>query len=210
MTTVLEAIHAELPAARLYVSRLEYAKELFDHAHQGMEPQSTAPRHNQTKRARKGSDRRNPTRSQLRDYIIAHAPLTRGEIVAALDGSPQAIDCKLKHLLADGEIGADGRRGALRYRSPDGPTRTLAPVGSKSDVPPLPILPPRGVYPLYDAIADLNGATTEQLARHIGLPTNLVVEQGRRLIQLGLVRFTGVGKARMWLPTPSETARDAA
>ncbi|MGH2853091.1 MAG: hypothetical protein ACRDLF_02720 [Solirubrobacteraceae bacterium] len=146
----------------------------------------------------------------MRDYIIAHAPLTRGEIVAALGGSPQAIDSKLKHMLADGEIGADGRRGALRYRSPDAPTRTLVPVGSKSDVLPSPILPPRGVYPLYDAIVDLNGATTEQLARHLGLPTNLVVEQGRRLIQLGLVRFTGVGKARMWLLTLSETARDAA
>ncbi len=108
MTTVLEAIRAELPAARLYVSRLEYAEALFDPAHQVMEPQATAPRHNETKRARKGPDRRNPTRSQVRDYIIAHSPLTRGEIVAALDGSPQAIDCKLKRLVAEGEIGADG------------------------------------------------------------------------------------------------------
>jgi hypothetical protein len=179
-------------------------------ANPAMEPQPTAPRSSKTKRARRGSGRRNPTRSQMRDYIIAHAPLTRGEIVAALGGSPQAIDCKLKHMLADGEIGADGRRGALRYRSPDAPQRTLVPVSSRSDVSPSPILPPRGVYPLYDAIVDLNGATTERLARHIGLPTSLVVEQGRRLIQLGLVRFTGVGKARMWLPTSSEAARDAA
>jgi hypothetical protein len=139
----------------------------------------------------------------VRDYIIAHAPLTRGEIVSALDGNPQAIDDKLRHLLADGEIGADGPPGARRYRSPDVPTHTLTPVGSERDKPLPPTLPDRGVYPLYDAIVDLNGATTEQLIGHTGLPTNLIVEQGRRLIQLGLVRFTGVGKTRMWLSNPT-------
>jgi hypothetical protein len=70
--------------------------------------------------------------------------------------------------------------------------------------------PERGVYPLYDAIVELNGATTAQLANQTGLPTKLVVEQGQRLLQLGLVRFMGVGRERKWLTTQPESERDAA
>jgi hypothetical protein len=70
--------------------------------------------------------------------------------------------------------------------------------------------PERGVYPVYDAIADLHGATTDQLALQTRLPAATIVKQGRRLIQLGLVRFTGVGKSRMWLPVSSEITSDAA
>lgn len=88
------------------------------------------------------------------------------------------------------------------------PAEPLAPVGgSRGEAPAS--LPDRGVYPLYDTIVDLGGATTEQLARRTGLPRNLVVERSRRLRQLGLVRFTGVGETRMWLPTAMGIARDA-
>jgi hypothetical protein len=69
--------------------------------------------------------------------------------------------------------------------------------------------PDRGVYPLYDAIVGLNGATTAELASQTGLPTSHVFKQGRRLIQLGLVRITEVDNARMWLPVQTKT-RDAA
>jgi hypothetical protein len=62
---------------------------------------------------------------------------------------------------------------------------------------------------MYDAIIDLDGATTEQLSRRIGLPTSLVVEQGRRLVALGLVRFTQVREARVWRATRSEIGGDA-
>jgi hypothetical protein len=62
---------------------------------------------------------------------------------------------------------------------------------------------------MYDAIVDLDGATTEQLSRRTGLPTSLVVEQGRRLVALGLVRFTQVGEARVWRATQSEIGGDA-
>jgi hypothetical protein len=75
---------------------------------------------------------------------------------------------------------------------------------------PAPVAPERGVYPLYDAIVDLDSATTAQLANRTGLPTKLVVEQGQRLLQLGLVRFIGVGREREWLTTQPESVRDAA
>jgi hypothetical protein len=80
-------------------------------------------------------------------------------------------------------------------------------IAAQSKTPSAP--PERGVYPLYDVISDLNGATTEQLCKRTGWQRAVVVERGRRLMQLGLVRFTGVGGRRMWLPTQSEE-RDAA
>jgi hypothetical protein len=119
------------------------------------------------------------------------------------------MDYKLRRLLADGEIVADGRSGARLYRAPDAPEAVSVPTLKSSKINALQTPPERGVYPMYDAIVDLDGGTTEQLTKRTGLPANLVVEQGRRLMQLGLVRFTGVGRGRMWLPTPSETARDA-
>jgi len=143
-------------------------------------------------------------------HVIAHAPITRGELIAALGGHPKTMDNRLRSLLKDGEIGVEGRSGARRYRSPETPNVVpLPPMGSSTrpeSQPP----PDHGVYPMYDAILSLGSATTEQLTRETGLPTNLVVEQGRRLIQLGLVRFTGVGKERLWLPTQSEIVRGAA
>jgi hypothetical protein len=211
MTTAIEAIRGELATLRLHINRLECAEAMLGSAHELIEPPSSvAPRSGTTFATPRESRRRNPTRVQLREYIIEHAPITRRELLVALGGNPQAMDNKLRRLLADGEIGADGRPGARRYRSPNVPKRTVGPSvpSGTTHTPQTP--PEQGVYPLYDAIVELNGATTEQLVRRTGLPTNLVVEQGRRLMQLGLARFTGVGDGRMWLPTPLETVRDAA
>jgi hypothetical protein len=204
MTTAIEAIRGELATLRLHINRLECAEAMLGLAHEPIEPPSSvAPRGGTTPATAQGPRRQNLTRAQLREYIIAHAPITRRELLVALGGTPQAMDSKLARLLTDGEIGADGRpRGrGRRYRSPDTSERTAAPsiAAGATSTPQTP--PEQGVYPLYDAIVALNGATTQQLVRQTGLPTNLVVEQGRRLMQLGLARFTGVGDGRMWLPT---------
>jgi hypothetical protein len=152
---------------------------------------------------RQATQRKNPTKAELRDHVIAHAPVTRGEILSALGGEPHTMDNKLKRLLHSGEISAEGPRGARRYLPPDvGPhtapakdiPREIA-YSSPDDIP------PRGVYPVYDVIVDLGQATTQQLSSRTGLPADRVVEQGRRLLQLGLVRFTDVGDTRAWLPT---------
>jgi hypothetical protein len=211
MTTAIEAIRGELATLRLHINRLECAEAMLGPAHELIEPPSSVvPSNGVMLTTPKESRRRNPTRVQLREYIIEHAPITCRELLVALGGSPQAMHNKLRRLLADGEIGVDGRPGARRYRSPDVPERTVMPSIASGTTPTPQTPPERGVYPLYDAIVELNGATTEQLVRRTGLPTSLVVEQGRRLMQLGFARFTGVGDRRMWLPTSPETVRDAA
>jgi hypothetical protein len=211
MTTALEAIHGELATMRLRVRCLEQAEALLGPAYDPTAPpRSPRPKRGRPKRAARRVSHRNPTRAEVLAHVIAHAPITRGELIAALGCHPKTMDNRLRSLLKDGEIEAEGRSGARRYRSPETPGIVpLPPVGSGTRLASQPP-PDHGVYPMYDAILSLGGATTEQLTRETGLPTNLVVEQGRRLIQLGLVRFTGVGKARLWLPTQSEIVRDAA
>jgi hypothetical protein len=211
MTTALEATQEELTTLRMRVNCLEQAEALLSPAYKPTEPrQPTGPRPMQAKRVPRRSIRRGSTRTQLRKHIIAHGPLTRGELATALNCHPNSMDYKLRRLLADGEVTADGRPGARLYRAPDAAKVVSTPTLASSKINALQTRPERGVYPTYDAIIDLNGATTEQLTKRTALPANLVVEQGRRLMQLGLVRFTGVGRERLWLPTPSETARDAA
>jgi hypothetical protein len=215
MTTALEAAREELATLRMRVDRLEQAEAILSPAHEPTDPrQPKGPRPTRVKivprRAPRRSIRQGSTRTGLRKHIIAHGPLTRGELVAALGCNPNSVDNSLRRLLADGEIAADGRPGARLYRAPD----AAAVVGSvptlkSSKINPLQPPPERGVYPMYDAIVDLDGGTTEQLSKRTGLPTSHVVEQGRRLMQLGLIRFTGVGRERMWLSTSTETVRDA-
>jgi hypothetical protein len=108
-------------------------------------------------------------------------------------------------MLASGEIGADGKPGARRYRSPDGRRRMPRPE-LVLDRP----LPDRGVYPVLDTIMDSGGATTQQIAKQTGLPKHLVVEQARRLVQIGLVRFTDTGSERRWLLGQPDLRSDAA
>lgn len=200
MTTALEAIRSELATLRLQVHQLECAERLVDTTRQLAVPQTPPqPRQAAAPTARKRPSGQNPSRTQLREHIFAHAPINRRELLAAFGGSAKSIDNKLRAMVAAGEIGVDGPRGAQRYRPPDVPVEMPRPE-LVTNAP----VPARGVYPVYDVIVDRNGATTEQLARETGLPTDLVVEQGRRLAQLGLVRFTDVGKARKWLPVRSQ------
>jgi hypothetical protein len=60
---------------------------------------------------------------------------------------------------------------------------------------------------MYDAIVDLDGASTQQLSSRMELPTSVVVEQGRRLVRLGLVRFTQAGQERVWRATSATPSR---
>jgi hypothetical protein len=206
MSGALEAIRAERARLLVQVHQLDCAEALLSPSHQPTVHDDPAPPRRRSPRRTGGRSKgENPTRAQLREHIVAHAPIGRRELLAAFGGSPQALDNKLKKMLEAGEIGADGRPGARRYRAPDGPATLPRPKIVASGR-----VPERGVYPVYDAIVDRDGATTEQISRQTRLPTSVVVEQGRRLIQLGLVRFTGAGRTRKWLPVKSERRRDAA
>lgn len=210
MITALEAIRGEISILRLRVSCLEQAAEVLGPLYEPMESHDpTGPKPGPAKRTPRRPTRRNVTCAQVREHVIAHAPITRRELIEALGDQPDALDKKLRRLVARGEIGVDGQRGGRLYGSPNPPEVASLPSVEPS-APSEPRRPPdRGVYPTYDAIIDLGTATTEQLMRRTGLPTSLVVEQGRRLRQLGLVRFTGVGDARVWMPAQSEIVRDA-
>jgi hypothetical protein len=153
---------------------------------------------------------RNRTSAEVREHLAANGPLTRGEIVADLGGNAGAIDKKLKRLLAKDEIRAEGPPRKRLYSSAEKPRRLPTSATATRGKTRAPAAPERGVYPLYDAIGDLNGATTARLAQQTGLPRKLVVEQGQRLLKLGLVRFRGVGRERIWLTTQLESERDAA
>lgn len=209
--TALDAVREEIAALRLHVSRLECAEAMLGSASALTGPSAPiAPSSSWTPASQREPRRQNPTRAELRGYVIEQGPITRRELLIALGGNPKAMDEKLARLLANGEIAADGRPRARRYRPPDASAQAAAHPTAQSPMPASQTPPERGVYPLYDAIVDLNGATTQQLVSQTGLPSNLVVEQGRRLMQLGLARFTGTGDGRMWLPSQPETGRDAA
>jgi hypothetical protein len=209
MITALQATREELATLRLRVDCLERAELIIRPAYEQAEPRRLATP--ALSAARPATRRRpssgNPTRTQLREHIIAHGPLTRGELVAALGGNPKLVSDRLRRLLEAGEIGADGRPGARRYRSPDAPEVVSVSSVSRKTSASQP-LPARGVYPMYDAIVDLEGPTTKQLSERMGLPTSVVVEQGRRLVRLGLVRFTQAGEARVWRASGSEIGGD--
>jgi hypothetical protein len=211
MTTALEATRGELATLRLRVNCLERAEALLGPVYEATQPRRpTSPGPRKAKRAPRRPRRRSVTCAQVREQVIAHAPITRSELIEVLGSPPGIMDKKLRRLVASGEIGVDGEREGRAYRSPDTPEVVSLPSVELSGVSAPRTLPDRGVYPMYDAIVDLDGATTEQLAGRTGLPANLVVEQGRRLIRLGLVGYTGVGDARVWLPAQPEIARDAA
>lgn len=198
MISPLEAIREELASLRPRVGALEQAEALLVSAYEVLGPPAVeAPRTMAVsiKRASRAPGGGGPSREQIYDFVVTCGPVGRGEILAALGGNPKSVDNRLRSLFVKGEIEADGRRGSRRYRAPS----TKAPsAGRKMGRASSPV-PERGVYPVYDAIGDLGGATTEQLAAATGQPTSHVVEQGRRLVQLGLVRFAGVGGKRMWL-----------
>jgi hypothetical protein len=210
MSTAHEVIREELTTMRQRVRCLERAEVMIRPAYEPTEPPPTAPVPSKAEPApRKRLGSQNPTRTQLRQHVVAHGPLSRSELVSALGGNAHVMDQKLRRLREDGEIAADGHAGARLYRAPAAPEVVTAP-SVPAEASAVRALPERGVYPMYDAIVDLNGATTQQLSERIGLPTSLVVEQGRRLVALGLVRFTQAGQARVWGATRSEIGGDRA
>ena len=211
MITVLEAIRSELAILRLRVSCLEQTELALGPLYESKQPcQPTGPKPGSAKQVHRRPRRRSVTCAQIREYVIAHAPITRRELIDALGSPTDAMDKKLRRLVASGEIEVAGERAGRVYRSPGTPEVALLTSAELSGVSEPGTLPARGVYPIYDAIVDLDGATTEQLMKRTGLPTSLVVEQGQRLLRLGLVRFTRVGRVRVWLPAQSEILRDAA
>lgn len=206
MTAALEAIRGELYELRTRVDLLSQAETLLTPAYEDLVPVPVEPPGPVTRKPKvKRQRRRTPTRAQVRDYVAGHEPVTRGDLLSEFGGSPKSMDSKLRRLLQDGEIEADGRPRRYRVARKPGQVLDLAAVASQtraaSSRP-----PDRGVYPVYDAIVDLGEASTEQLAHHAGLPRDRVVEQGRRLIQLKLVGFSGVGDRRIWRPAPGSGA----
>lgn len=213
MTMALQAVREELTSRRALVAALEQAEAVLASAYESSSTPVIKPASDDAvvaKHAPRARRRRRSTPEQVRDYVVAHGPLTRGQVVHALGGHPKTMDKKLKILLDDGEIEADGRPGARRYRAPSATVRPRAGGSGRKAGGASSSVPEHGVYPLYDAIADLGSATTDQLAKATKQPTSVVVEQGRRLTQLGLVRFRGVGGKRVWLMADAATEGDAA
>ncbi|HEY2718003.1 MAG TPA: hypothetical protein VGI52_00125 [Solirubrobacteraceae bacterium] len=198
MTTALEYLHKELDILRSRVTSLEKAEEILRPAYELPKQQEPAARAQSSTSSQPTPQ--NPTQVQLCDYIAAHHPITRGELLTALGGNAKAVDKKLNLLLMSGRIGADGRPGRRRYRPP-GPHRP-APDGQSGLSP---VAPARGVYPMYDEIVDLGMVTTESLAQRTGKPASQIVKEGRKLLQLKLVRISEDGSTRAWFPANPKT-----
>lgn len=211
MVSTLEAICDDLKTLRLQVSCLERVQALLLSIQQEQKeaPPQPTPSINSSRTTTRETNTTNPTGAEVYDYIVAHGPVTRRELLDALGGKSQAIDNKLKYLVAKGGIATQGTRRARRYIA-SRPSKSVTASSPAGDPSSSHDTPDRGVYPVYDAIIDLGKATTAELAHHTSLPLDVVVEQGRNLIRLGLVRFTGVGKMRVWLPAQSREIREAA
>lgn len=193
MTTTLEYLHRELAILRSQVTSLEKAEKILRPVYELPEQQGLAAEAQSVTSAQPTPQ--NPTRAQLCDYIAAHHPITRGELLTALGGNPKAMDRRLRSLLMNGKIAADGLPGRRQYRPPDPHQPAL---DGKSGLSP--VAPARGVYPMYDEITDLGTATTEALAQRMRKPVSQIVKEGRKLLQLKLVRFSGDGGTRAWFP----------
>jgi hypothetical protein len=209
MSAAVEAIRAELSSLRLQVTRLECAEallaseELPTASHTTRRVTSSARPDTRASRARghTKSDVHAPTSEQVRDYVLSHGPVSRRQLLEALGGNPHTMDNRLKWLISSGAIVREGERGKRQYLAPEGLSCTGRSVTISASRDTSFVEPPqRGVYPVYDAIVDLGDATTDELATHLEQPSRIVVEGGRRLVKLGLVRFTSVGDVRKWLP----------
>lgn len=202
MTTPLDVIRTELAGLRPRVERLEQAEALLAPDYETVRPVPTprAP----VRRVKRSSRRGGSVRDRVLAHIAEHGSAARAELIAALACAPATLDGQLKRSVKLGELIAEGERGARRYRLPATPVaveasvpRPSAPTGR----------PERGVYPMHDVLDELGHATTAELAERLGVPTDIVVEQGRRLLRLGLVTWAGDGERRVWAPaTMAEVA----
>jgi len=208
LMTALDAIYGEIAMLRLRTDCLEQAALVLGplYAPANTHPLARESQRHETHAARTPKCA-SPSLTQLREHIIAHAPINRRELLEAVDGPPTAIDKKVRRLLANGEIAVDGRPGSRVFLAPSSTQQSVPPTSQSPSPPRIP--PEHGVYPVYDAAVDLGSASTQQLVEHTGLPTGIVVEQGRRLVRIGLLRFTETGDKRVWLPTPTEQSGGA-
>lgn len=185
----LEAVRAELMVLRPLVAKLEETEMMLASVY-------GAPRAEPATVTTRGPD---VTLAQVRDHVVAHGPIARSHVVAALGGDPKAIGRKLRTLLDRGEIAADGRPGALKYRAPS--ARRTVPAAASAPAPAASSSPlERGVYPVYDALLDNGGtATTKRLAELTGLSTSMVLNRARELERLEYVKSVGSGRGRRWM-----------
>lgn len=207
MTAVLVTIREELSRARQLVVALEQSEELLAAIYEPTPPKAdvsppsppATPRQQKTRR-----HARNPTEQRIRKHIAAHSPVTRGDLLEALGGHPEAMSRRLNILLARGKIEAEGK--PRRYRIPqagdkpdDSSLRQLAPTTARGLIGARPPQPEPGRYPVYDALVGTRGATTAELVKRTRMTAIAVHEQGRELARLGLVAFRGRGAARFWM-----------
>ena len=140
MSAALEAVRVELADLRAQVGRLECAEALLTGA--GLpttQPQTIGmqsppigiqphPASRSTTADGVKAGARGLSSKEIREYVVAHAPVTRRQLIDALGGKPQRIDNALKRMVASGAIIADGERGKrgatsrqLRSRVSPGP-----------------------------------------------------------------------------------------
>lgn len=209
MTAVLDVIRNELGVARQRVSALEQSEALLATAYGNTTDAVPSPQHADAPRAPRRRPRRrqsgNPSQREILDYVIKHHPVGRREILEALGGRESALDRKLKILMGNGSIVAEGR--PRQYRCPEAaepkrdqpaqPTPPRAPLAARPSGE-LPRRPEEGQFPVYDALVEQGRSTTPELVEYTGLTSNGVFAQARELTRTGLVSFTGSGPNRIW------------
>lgn len=216
MTAVLVVIREELSRARQLVSALEQSEgslaAIYEPTAPLVDAQSPPSPPATPRRPKARRHDRNPNERRIRKHIADHGPVTRGGLLEALGGHPEAMSRRLNILLARDEIEADGR--PRRYRVPhagdtssESSVRQLAPTTPRALIGRKPQQPEPGRFPIYDALIGTAGATTAELARRTRMTPVAVYEQARELVRLGLVAYRGRGAARFWL-TRSDGADD--
>lgn len=209
MGNPLDAIRGELRELRPRVERLEQAERVLAPSYDPPETQhrrrGAGSKDKPQRRRRRGS----PTRAEILAFVIENGPVRRRDVLAGLGGDPGSVGGHLKRLFTDGEITADKEGPGRNYRghANHGPrVGRGATAGAGGSAPP-PGPPGRGVYPVYDALVELGRATTEQLVERTGRTKSEVVQQGRRLTRLGLVRFADSDGERVWTLVPTGPGR---
>jgi hypothetical protein len=142
------------------------------------------------------SSRRNPTRTEIRDFIAAHGPVGRGDVGRALGGSLNALDEQLKRLRRAGEIVVDGERPHRRYRAPQ--TKPAQPASSPLPPRPAQVVDCSGPTDLLALVAEHGPVSSARLRQLTGLGYQQVVEWGRLLARQRAVAFDGEGPDRIW------------
>src|SRR4051794_22784890 len=126
MTAALAAIRKEAAATRLHLSALETAEQALARVLEttAPEPEVAAAAPRRTRRA--ATPRRNRNQQALepiREFVVANAPVTLGQVVAEFGGPSKSMSRRLRRLIDRGEITADGNSSARRFRAPATPRK---------------------------------------------------------------------------------------